>query len=233
MQLFHARSGNGRRGGFTLIELLVVIAIIAILAAILFPVFARARENARKANCQSNLKQIGTAWSMYAQDYDEISVPGWSQAGTARTLLDPYIKNANVWGCPSAVNQNSYGENDAVCSARPASWFVNTAGTISYCDAAMIDHTTAANTDPLTWKEGGSPDWEVRFPYYGSVVPPSAPSADPTWNNTSLSYQPRRPFPRHSDGLNCLFVDGHVKWYKISAVINPKPGDADCLYDNY
>ena len=64
-----------RQSGFTLIELLVVIAIIAILAAILFPVFAQARENARKSNCQSNLKQIGTGILMYAQDYDEVSPP--------------------------------------------------------------------------------------------------------------------------------------------------------------
>jgi prepilin-type N-terminal cleavage/methylation domain-containing protein len=98
-----------RRKGFTLIELLVVIAIIAILAAILFPVFARAREQARKASCLSNQKQIGTAVLMYAQDFDELLPPqqvgacgnlatsyGWAD------LIMPYVKNEKVFDCPSA-----------------------------------------------------------------------------------------------------------------------------------
>jgi prepilin-type N-terminal cleavage/methylation domain-containing protein len=99
-----------KRHGFTLIELLVVIAIIAILAAILFPVFARAREAARRSACLSNCKQIGTALMMYAQDYDETSNPPWN--GTCATapgvncfgwgdLLYAYIKNEKVMDCPS------------------------------------------------------------------------------------------------------------------------------------
>src|SRR2546423_2637609 len=83
------------RSGFTLIELLVVIAVIAILAAILFPVFAQARATARKAACASNLKQIGLAFGMYAQDYDEMLVPHWQNSSGIpdwKTLLDPYIK---------------------------------------------------------------------------------------------------------------------------------------------
>jgi prepilin-type N-terminal cleavage/methylation domain-containing protein len=97
-----------RQSGFTLIELLVVIAIIAILAAILFPVFAQARENARKSNCQSNLKQIGTGILMYAQDYDEVLPPSYLYLDSAKTqlawwedLLQPYVKNYNVMACPS------------------------------------------------------------------------------------------------------------------------------------
>ena len=87
-----------RRTGFTLIELLVVIAIIAILAAILFPVFARAREKARQASCLSNVKQQGVAVMMYVQDYDEafpIDLYGWVVA------LRPYTKNEQIWVCPS------------------------------------------------------------------------------------------------------------------------------------
>jgi len=100
----------GRARGFTLIELLVVIAIIAILAAILFPVFARARENARRASCQSNLKQIGLGIIQYTQDYDE-SFPnmvsngapyyGWMQ------LTQPYVKSYQLFQCPSETTSGS------------------------------------------------------------------------------------------------------------------------------
>ena len=95
-----------RRHAFTLIELLVVIAIIAILAAILFPVFAQAREKARQASCLSNLKQIGIALTMYQSDYDSQYPP--SQLGTGTnivswpTMLQPYIKNEQVFVCPSS-----------------------------------------------------------------------------------------------------------------------------------
>ncbi len=123
-----------KRNGFTLIELLVVIAIIAILAAILFPVFARAREKARQTSCASNLKQISTAFLMYVQDYDE-NMPPWTgnacgtlpALGPGQTgafalgymypgLVSPYIKNGvdpvtgilgQVWACPTTKAQLS------------------------------------------------------------------------------------------------------------------------------
>ena len=90
--------------GFTLIELLVVIAIIAILAAILFPVFAQAREAARKASCQSNMKQLGTAIMMYTQDYDEVYPTGLQESWWDNTwyrITTPYVKNLQVFRCPS------------------------------------------------------------------------------------------------------------------------------------
>src|SRR3954469_10319714 len=93
--------------GFTLIELLVVIAIIALLAAILFPVFGRARENARRSSCQSNLKQIGLGIIQYTQDYDEKFPLSWNGQGWGATLtgwvmeVQPYLKSTQIFQCPS------------------------------------------------------------------------------------------------------------------------------------
>jgi prepilin-type N-terminal cleavage/methylation domain-containing protein/prepilin-type processing-associated H-X9-DG protein len=96
----------GKQRGFTLIELLVVIAIIAVLAAILFPVFAQARDKARAASCLSNTRQIGTAVMMYAQDHDEGLPPWWITTKYGPTYwhvhLKPYVKNLQVFLCPSA-----------------------------------------------------------------------------------------------------------------------------------
>jgi prepilin-type N-terminal cleavage/methylation domain-containing protein/prepilin-type processing-associated H-X9-DG protein len=108
------RASPAFRVGFTLIELLVVIAIIAILAAILFPVFSRAREKARQASCTSNLKQIGLASGMYNNDYDERHIPMWTQSWfqgqSGRVwwmgLAQPYVKNVPMFGCPTGM---SYG----------------------------------------------------------------------------------------------------------------------------
>ncbi|HVK05206.1 MAG TPA: DUF1559 domain-containing protein [Armatimonadaceae bacterium] len=112
----------GNRSAFTLIELLVVIAIIAILAAILFPVFAQARQKARQAACLSNMKQIGLAVMQYAQDYDELFVPsetyptGSSAAGIMSwpTMLDPYVKSQDVFVCPGADEAPKSADPDFV-----------------------------------------------------------------------------------------------------------------------
>ena len=118
---------------FTLIELLVVIAIIAILAAILFPVFAQAREKARATSCLSNMKQVNTAWQMYLQDYDEVMVPFWitnvgdpnlTAAGLGQQwwwpkLTEPYIKNWAIHRCPSAPDPSG------VWGGGPNAWYGN------------------------------------------------------------------------------------------------------------
>jgi prepilin-type N-terminal cleavage/methylation domain-containing protein len=113
------RPDTRRRRGFTLIELLVVIAIIAILAAILFPVFAQAREKARQAACLSNGKQIATGLMMYAQDYDE-RLPRWwtptggqnNQSRDWKNDIEPYVKNWDIYRCPSRNTQwPGYGYN--------------------------------------------------------------------------------------------------------------------------
>src|SRR4051794_21082605 len=91
-----------RRKGFTLIELLVVIAIIAILAAILFPVFAQAREKARQSQCLSNARQIALALTTYSQDYDEMLVMRYPGPNVSwKDSLEPYLKSADIYRCPS------------------------------------------------------------------------------------------------------------------------------------
>ena len=112
--------------GFTLIELLVVIAIIAILAAILFPVFARARESARTSTCLSNVRQIATGIMMYIQDYDEtypaatnISRAFNTQWPQLRTLIQPYVKNDKIWFCPSEPRP-SFWEQDQFSTGDPS-----------------------------------------------------------------------------------------------------------------
>lgn len=119
---------QGRRG-FTLIELLVVIAIIAILAAILFPVFARAREQAKRTSCLSNLKQLALAAMMYGQDYDELLPVGATQGNPLWNVvqgLQPYVKNSQIFYCPSIQVLAAY---NPLLYPTPENW---AAGNIGY-----------------------------------------------------------------------------------------------------
>lgn len=112
--VIHNGTALRRSNGFTLIELLVVIAIIAILAAILFPVFGRARENARRSSCQSNLKQLGLGIMQYTQDYDErypmAATENWNVNWPS--MIQPYIKSLQVFRCPSGSGYERYPAND-------------------------------------------------------------------------------------------------------------------------
>jgi len=146
---------HDRHRGFTLIELLVVIAIIAILASILFPVFSRAREKARESSCISNQKQIGAALMMYAQDYDEeyplaASAVADGPPGTLNTIIEPYVKNSQVWRCASdrdnmwKVNGLSYDYgNGAFQYLAPSSYpnFVDAATFVLLFDFSSNWHT--------------------------------------------------------------------------------------------
>ena len=111
-------SSRSLRNGFTLIELLVVIAIIAILAAILFPVFAQAREKARQISCLSNARQIGTAMQMYIQDFDEVTpsiIVGGPQNQDFYSLVQPYSKNLQMFFCPDRTESKTGDYNPDPC----------------------------------------------------------------------------------------------------------------------
>jgi len=155
------------RSAFTLIELLVVIAIIAILAAILFPVFAQAREKARQASCLSNIKQLTLGWIMYAQDYDE-QFPQWNwgenykaswggsgskSPNNATTLwcnaIYPYVKNAQVYNCPSDARgltaQQSVGD-----------WFIYDNTLIGFQSALLNAKFSYGASEPITAYQGAN-----------------------------------------------------------------------------
>ena len=160
-----------RRFAFTLIELLVVIAIIAILAAILFPVFAQAREKARQATCLSNLKQLGLAGLQYCQDYDEINVPSETNfaliAGVQyytpwQDLLYPYVKSLDVYNCPSHVPGAGWIDYDTFALGNfPANGTVNPNGAYAinhdYYDDTILG--SRANHSPA-----GQPSSKVADP---------------------------------------------------------------------
>lgn len=194
------------RRGFTLIELLVVIAIIAILAAILFPVFAKAREKARQASCLSNQKQLGLAFLQYAQDYDECLPTGqevsWSatagQSGFFGNAVMPYVKNSQIFVCPSMPTVNlgtwrnigylptSYGYNKMLDTGMKMASFSQPAVTVVLMDSynAWLDSTTNI------------------YDRVGKGVYTT------TTNSTAF----------HNEGDNVVFLDGHAKWSKLSGL---------------
>lgn len=223
-----------QRKGFTLIELLVVIAIIAILAAILFPVFAKAREKARQSSCLSNVKQIMLGVLQYAQDYDEVLPIGYSGSlgGLPQNWNDPngrvspYLKNSQIWVCPSMTGLNTanyYGMHSNWFNAITSLGSVPNPAGVVYMTEGGSPTVASSTGGPDSWVWNGTCHWEVNFPtqYNSTAV-----------NASYAGNYYRRPWPAHNGGGNCGFVDGHVKWIKTQALVGATYGSPDCLYDN-
>ncbi len=202
------------RRGFTLIELLVVIAIIAILAAILFPVFARAREKARQANCQSNLKQIGLGILMYAQDYDELTTPTYMYNPWGSNLLwwedliQPYTKNYQLVICPSANPGWAY------TYARPP-W----PGVPNPLMWSYTANNNGGNQAPVPMPSQGGTALAKIADVAGTILICESTNRE-LWDYTRTDAFAADGTGdidrRHNDGCNWLFADGHVKFMKRS-----------------
>jgi prepilin-type N-terminal cleavage/methylation domain-containing protein/prepilin-type processing-associated H-X9-DG protein len=201
--------------GFTLIELLVVIAIIAILAAILFPVFAKAREAARATACKNNLKQIGTGIMMYTQDYDETWFVGGScdttgilgiQFGTWpdgtpmygywNAVVQPYVKNAQLFRCPSEAAPHKWSACGGVANAYWGDYAIN---------SEAYGKSLAVFEDPA----GTFAAVEARNHYYRICCNTNLHQC---CNGEAAPGGGQRPRSRHNEGSNVLFADGHVKF---------------------
>ena len=196
------------RSAFTLIELLVVIAIIAILAAILFPVFARARENARRSSCQSNLKQIALGIKQYVQDYDERYPPIDGQTGLAGNpgwayATQPYLKSEQIFQCPS--------------------------------DSGPLP--TAATPDARALEAGYS-DYYMNFEIGGQSDAALSYSSNTILNgegNGNANYSATKPQAgspaRHLEGANYAYADGHVKWSRPERILQSRNNVSDTTND--
>ncbi len=225
-----------RKGAFTLIELLVVIAIIAILAAILFPVFAQAREKARQTACTSNLRQIGLAFAMYETDYDELlpdrrdlknSLPGgykpWAgwpstsdpRGGWVANVMAPYAKSDGIWSCPSVAGsvlgdaQQVVQESGATPSVQVRYWFWR------------FDRPDDPQPlDELWGKTDTQAVTDLRVANNAQAGIPDGPAdvelaVDPYFPNT-LPVMPATLKGKavHMGGRNRLFLDGHVHYFR-------------------
>jgi len=224
-----------RRSGFTLIELLVVIAIIAILAAILFPVFARARDKANQTACLSNTKQLALALQMYVQDYDEtlplvaVSVPSYVMPGggihTSGVMpwiivLDPYIRNAQIFNCPTAAAVDWNGGED---NSSDVGWEYDR---VAYGYNESLSNIATGNiyypAQTLCIADGTSDNYfiDTMATYHGT---------------SAIEGRDDIAALRHNEGANIGYVDGHAKWIKGTNIPMDSPtlGDSRFWDPNY
>lgn len=241
-----------RYSGFTLVELLVAIAITSLLAAILFPVFGRARETARRTSCQSNLKQIGLGMLQYAQDYDDyqpkpnFGTTSWSFKNTGNykwmDAIYPYIKSDQVFACPS----------DAVAKATPYVYYQNSrrndGGSSAWGSYAINKGYYLAGSDEThgpssrhmaTIAAPATTVWvvEQHAPEFGSTIEIAWQSCAQTPGNGGtavyhgkssngqnyMKTQASAMVERHLNTSNILFCDGHVKAMRLNDVTAEKP----------
>jgi prepilin-type N-terminal cleavage/methylation domain-containing protein/prepilin-type processing-associated H-X9-DG protein len=222
----HSSGPATNRKGFTLIELLVVIAIIAILAAILFPVFARARENARRASCQSNLKQIGLGLMQYTQDYDEKLVivhagPGSFDANTDERgwaeLIQPYVRSTQLLQCPSETNPPAVGNGNGYTDYAMNNFDNNfTPGSTSAYYGMSIARLEFPALSVMVWEAGNG---SAGNAYSGCTTYDCSAAGDTSGTKASIytSTATNANAQIHLDGCNFAFVDGHVKWLKADS----------------
>lgn len=234
-----------RRRGFTLIELLVVIAIIAILASILFPVFAQARSKARQISCVSSIKQWGTAAMMYSQDYDERYTQFFRQMNGVRPNADytytngfnpngfywhetifPYIKNYNSLLCQEARGGLNpfclpYGWNWAYVKSNSIAEYQFPSETMLIADgrgrlSAASDRTFCAS---ISARLQGQPCAdcidESKYVYAHGLIPPASAATTPANVNMATNYSVSS---RHQGKATLLFMDGHAKVYDANEV---------------